>query len=256
MDRLEWIFFGLKYLTVGGSESGARSFRTSLDEYTVNFLAGKDQPGILCEVTSSATLPPALALKPDQEAALRDLGFADPGENPHFTRQVDAADEATLREMAATTIKVLREIYGCEGNCPLELSFYLETGRLARTLQYLVVSFLTEFLAEHGPENLLLVESGRIYAQFTPRGSNDSLYCEVVSNKYLPPDLQLSSEKIDLLTSRGFNTPAEEGGNFQKVYPAGDSKAILEIAKDVLGTFQEAYGLASMPKFKLTLTID
>jgi hypothetical protein len=180
----------------------------------------------------------------------------DPGDNPRFTRQVDTGDDSTLRELAGIAVKILTEIFRCEADCPWEMCFFLETGRAPRTLQYLVVSFLNEFLAEQGESNILLLESGRIYAQLTPRGGNNQLYCEVVSNKYLPGDLQLSPEKLDLLASRGFEVPADDGGNFHKVLPAGDTTAVIEIAKEILGTFAEVYGLETMPKFKLTLTID
>jgi hypothetical protein len=241
---------------VGGSESGSRSFRAARDEYSVDFRAGSNQAGISCETSSSQTLPVSLALKPDQEQALRELGFADPGENPHFTRQVDTEDDATLQELSGIAIKVLSEILRCETSDPWEMSFFLETGRAPRTLQYLVVSFLNEFLAERGTGNILMLESGRIYAQLTPQGSQDVLNCEVISNKYLPPDLQLSPEKLESMESRGFACSTEHGENYHKEFPVGDSKAVIEIAKEILSTFAEVYGLETMPKFKLTLTID
>ncbi len=255
MDRTEWVFYRLKHLTVGGAAAGTRSFRITRDEYFVTFRVGKPQKGITCEVASSASLPPSHALKPVQENALKQLGFTPPTDTKTFTlAREDTADEA-LQELAAIALKVMGEIFTPDADSSYEFEFYHEAGRSARALQWIGVSFLTELLANGGAAGLLTLESGRVYGQFTFAPDKQQMYCELVSNHFLPKELQLSPEKLNLVTSRGFQVPQKEG-NFNRSYPAGDRKVMENAVLDMLSLFTEAYGLDPIPHFKVVLTIN
>lgn len=255
MDRADWIFFGLKNLAVGGPEGGSRAFQVTLDEFMVTFKAGSGRIGFLCEASSNATLAPKFALKPDQEAAFRAEGFIDSEENRSFTLTIENLDPETLQDLATKTIRLFQEIYRCSADCAWEFSFYLEDPRPPSALQYLVATHLTQFLSEQSKNNLFLIESGKIYAQFSLKSGFTPLTCEVVANRYLPPDLQLPPEKVDLLTSRGFEAPAGDG-NFHRDFAAGNFQELIEVVRDIFGVFLKVYSLDALPRFKLTIALD
>ena len=77
----------------------------------------------------------------------------------------------------------------------------------------------------------------------------------MVANKYLPAPLQLNPEKVDLLTSRGFDAPTDEG-NFQREVAVDNFQEILNVVKEIFQLFQEIYGLDALPHFKLTISLD
>ncbi len=255
MDRTEWVFYRLKHLTVGGAAAGTRSFRITRDEYFVTFRVGKPQKGITCEAASSASLPPSHALKPAQENALKQLGFAPPADTKTFTlAREDSADEV-LQDLAAIALKVMGEIFTPDADSSFEFEFYHEAGRSAQALQWIGVSFLSELLAAGGAAGLLTLESGRVYGQFTYAPNKQEMYCELVSNQFLPKELQLSPEKLAIITGKGYLVPAKEG-NYSRTYPAGDRKVVENAARDMLALFTEAYGLNPIPHFKVVLTIS
>ncbi len=254
-NRTEWVFYRLKHLTVGGAAAGTRSFRITRDEYFVTFRVGKTLKGITCETASSASLPPSHALKPAQEASLKALGFAPPADTKTFTlAREDTADEI-LQDLAAVALKVMGEIFTPDADSSFEFEFYHEVGRSARALQWIGVSFLSELLANGGTVGLLTLESGRVYGQFTFAPDKQQMYCELVSNQFLPKELQLTPEKLDLVSKRGYQAPAKEG-NFSRTYPSGDRKVVENAVLDMLSLFTDAYGLDPIPHFKVVLTIN
>jgi len=255
MDRTEWVFYRLKHLTVGSVAAGTRSFRITRDEYFVTFRVAKSPAGITCEAASSASLPPSHALKPPQEAALRDLGFAPPNDSKTFTLHKAEKTDAVLHDLAAVALKVMGQIFTPEADSTWEFEFYHEVGRSARALQWIGVSFLNELLAEGGTSGLLTIESGRVYGQFTFAPDKNLLYCELVSNQFLPKDVQLSPEKLSLLPARGFQVPAEPG-NFNRTYLLTDRLVAENAVLDVLSLFTDAYGLDPIPHFKVVLTTN
>jgi hypothetical protein len=255
MERTEWVFYRLKHLTVGGAAAGTRSFRITRDEYFVTFRVGKPNPGITCEVASSASLPPSHALKPAQELALKELGFAPPGDSRVFTLSKKDISDESLQDLAAIALKVMGQIFIPDADSTFEFEFYHEAGRSARALQWIGVSFLNELLANGGAVGLLTLESGRVYGQFTFQPGKNLMYCELVSNQFLPKEIQLSPERLSLLPARGFQAPAGEG-NFSRTYPTGDRKVVENAVLDVLSLFTDAYGLDPIPHFKVVLTIN
>ena len=255
MKRTEWVFYRLKHLMVGGAAAGTRTFRITRDEYFVAFRVGYPQTGILCEVAASTSLPPSHALTSVQEAEIKQLGFIPPGETKTFTLIREDVTDDVLQTLATMAIKIIEEIFTPATDSAYEFEFYHKGGRTARALQWIAVSFLRELIANGNTTGLLTFESGRVYCQFTFIPEKQEIYCELVSNQYLPKDLQLTPEKITLITACGFQSPIKEG-NFNRTYPTGDSKIVENAVQEILGLFTKAYGLDPIPQFKVILTIN
>ena len=108
-----------------GPEGGLRVFQVTLDEFIVKFAAGNGRAGLLCEISSNATLAPKFALKSDQEAAILAEEFIDSGENRGYLLNIEQLDPVTLRDLALKTEHIFQDIYRCPYNCSWEFSLYL-----------------------------------------------------------------------------------------------------------------------------------
>ncbi len=102
-----------------------------------------------------------------------------------------------------------------------------------------VINAMEEITTEGGEQNICIIYlTEDYYLQFTGSKGNNELYCEAVSNQFLPEDLQLSDAQNQQLLDLGWSEA--DFGNYSKStrFEAGDAKMqlikfIMETAKDV-----------------------
>lgn len=107
-----------------------------------------------------------------------------------------------------------------------------------------ITEHLKRLLSSNLEESFLIISpkgNGDVYAQFLPL-SQEELYCETVSNEFLPEKLQLNSQKISQLKKLGFEL-GEEDVNFHRDFEVDNDTAIEELSKLVLKIFVEIYGV-------------
>jgi len=100
---------------------------------------------------------------------------------------------------------------------------------------------LTSFINEGQADDFITFSSGDYYIQFAYEGK-ERVYCEAVSDCYLPPTSQLSNRAALKLQSLGFAPPEDNESNYDQVfYEANTKKGITRIAKVVIEAFSDAY---------------
>jgi hypothetical protein len=90
-----------------------------------------------------------------------------------------------------------------------------------------------------------------IYIQFaaghddTPDGRGEYLlYAEAVSNEFIAPDRQLTSQKILALKLSGWSEP-RHSPNYTRVWTAGSDDDRIAIASEVIRLFREVYDIST-----------
>ena len=107
-----------------------------------------------------------------------------------------------------------------------------------------IVDYLKKLLESNSESSFLVISPDGyedVYIQFLPLSENE-LYCESVSNEFLPEKLELTSQKVAQLEELGFKLGAEDV-NFNREYEIKDETAIIELSKMVYKIFVEIYGV-------------
>jgi hypothetical protein len=107
----------------------------------------------------------------------------------------------------------------------------------------LVLAGLEELIQRRIDKSFLIIESGDYFYQFQYYPSKEVIYCEAVSNEYLPETAALSQCASDELIALGFKPPTEKAGfNYQRVYYIGRGRTQLkELAETAVRVFQDIY---------------
>jgi|GEM_PF-260012 len=113
---------------------------------------------------------------------------------------------------------------------------------------------LRRLLTEGGAGNYLVASVGDVYVQFSASRGEQQIYCEAVSNQFLPRNLQLSEDKISQLRGLGFEI-GRDSPNFSRTCYIVDSQELREIARTALSILSDVYGIppSSMIQFELNL---
>ena len=103
--------------------------------------------------------------------------------------------------------------------------------------------------------------SKNIYIQFaaghddTPDGRDAPLlYAEAVSNEFLAPDRQLTSQKVLALKLSGWSEP-RHSPNFSRVWTAETDDDRIAIAREVVRLFREIYDITTLAELVIDLHI-
>ena len=103
--------------------------------------------------------------------------------------------------------------------------------------------------------------SKNIYIQFaaghddTPDGRDAHLlYAEAVSNEFLAPDRQLTSQKVLALKLSGWSEP-RHSPNFSRVWTAETDDDRIAIAREVVRLFREIYDITTLAELVIDLHI-
>ena len=101
---------------------------------------------------------------------------------------------------------------------------------------------LGKLISEGADGSYLIVAIDEVYIQFLPSGDWDRpwVYCETVSNQFLPPDQRLESEQITALTLLGFEETMESP-NYTREFKIPDTEAMTEVARGTLQMFATIY---------------
>jgi hypothetical protein len=101
--------------------------------------------------------------------------------------------------------------------------------------------------------SFLIVSSGDYYVQFIVEEPN--LYCEAVSNQFIPKRYQLSTAEAAAIVSLGFLAPTGEGQNFSRGYLLSDAlRDVRSIAGSAIRVFRDAYHISSDVELEYRLT--
>jgi type III secretion system-like peptide-binding chaperone len=128
-----------------------------------------------------------------------------------------------------------------------ETTFEQEETRLGENLWRLVT--------EGDSSNFLIVSIGDAYVQFSAGKGDKDVYCEAVSNSYLPPTRLLTFEKASRIRAMGFEEPSD-GGNFSRTSDLSTREAAYELAKATCRIFSEVYDCSADSTFKYELVLE
>lgn len=114
---------------------------------------------------------------------------------------------------------------------------------------------LRRLLTEGGTGNYLVVSTGDVYVQFAATRGEQQIYCEAVSNQFLPQSMRLSEDKISQLRGLGFEI-GRGSPNFSRTFYIVDSQELREIARTGLSVLSDVYGIPSHSRIQFELNLE
>ncbi len=182
--------------------------------------------------------------KLDERLAIGEIGEA---KYKELSEKYKAEAENLKNQIAE---KELIEEVGLKAEVKREIAKETGYGENEDTLVY----NLRRLLTEGGRGNYLVASVGDVYVQFAANRGEQQIYCEAVSNQFLPPSLRLNEAKISQLRSLGFEI-GRGSPNFSRTFYIVDSQELREIARTALSLFSGIYGIppSSMIQFELNL---
>lgn len=121
-----------------------------------------------------------------------------------------------------------------------------------------VIARAPDKLISEGTEgSYLIVAIDEVYLQFLSIGDTDEpwLYCEAVSNQFLPPDQKLEPEQITALTLLGFEETIESP-NYSCEFSVPNPDILADIGRMTLQMFATIYLCPSDAEVDIDLHIE
>lgn len=113
----------------------------------------------------------------------------------------------------------------------------------------LIQTAFQKILKEGGESNYFTLDFAENYylQAASSKGAND-VFCEAVSNEYLPATRKLSESQLSKLVELGWKNPSEGNVNFSIELSAKDKKDIDKLVDFVAQTLSEVYGTDDIKK--------
>lgn len=118
-----------------------------------------------------------------------------------------------------------------------------------------VLEYLNRLINEAQEDGFLILSIGDVYVQFTIEEDLSILYCETVSNQYLPQKSKLKKDQTDKLLALGLNYPDSGHSNFYMGIYLKNKNCKEQAALVALSVFFQVHNIseASEISFKLEL---
>ena len=110
-----------------------------------------------------------------------------------------------------------------------------------------IATLLQRIQEEGGTGNFVVFiadAEANYYIQFAGEASEPELYAEAVSNEFLEPKFKLNQDQISALQALGWSAPSSDRVNFYRDWHATNHEHRVHIAREVMRTFSEIYGIA------------
>jgi hypothetical protein len=104
-----------------------------------------------------------------------------------------------------------------------------------------LVRNLSRLLTEGDSENYLIVSVGDVYLQFAASPGDNEIYCEAVSDKNFPPELQLTEQKVAQLNKLGFQETGHVP-NYSRSFQISNEQNLTELARLTRLVLSDVYG--------------
>ena len=116
---------------------------------------------------------------------------------------------------------------------------------------------LDKLISEGTDGSYLIVAVDEVYVQFLRIGDRDEpwVYCEAVSNEFLPPDQKLEPEQITALTLLGFEETIETP-NYCREFMVPDTDIMTEVGRMTLQMFASIYMCPADSEVDIDLHIE
>ena len=121
----------------------------------------------------------------------------------------------------------------------------------------MIAEHLARIQAEGGKDNHVIFKADEqrdYYVQFAVARGQTKLHAEAVSNHYLPPKFALKDTQTARLVAEGWTLGKE--GNYVRHWEARNDAERLAIAREVMRTLVEIYGLAPDVSIDTELQLD
>ena len=118
-----------------------------------------------------------------------------------------------------------------------------------------LVNDLRKILKAGKESTFLVVSAGDVYMQFLAMPGREEIYCEAVSNEFLPGKSRLSDSAVKQLREFGFAEPSGSP-NFARVFVLAGDKDLTALARLTFLILSDIYGVAPDAELQFNLTID
>ena len=113
----------------------------------------------------------------------------------------------------------------------------------------LIQTAFQKILKEGGDSNYFTLDfAENYYLQVASSKGAIDVFCEAVSNEYLPISRKLNDTQLAKLVELGWKNPSEGNVNFSVELPAKDKKDIDKLVDFVAHTLSEVYGTNEVKK--------
>lgn len=113
----------------------------------------------------------------------------------------------------------------------------------------LIQTAFQKILTEGGESNYFTLDfADSYYLQAASSKGANEVFCEAVSNEYLPAAKKLSESQLLKLVELGWKKPSEGNVNFSTELTVNDKKDLEKIVDFVAQTLSEVYGANEIKK--------
>jgi hypothetical protein len=121
----------------------------------------------------------------------------------------------------------------------------------------LIFDNLRRIQTEGGNGNFVIFQfSSQIYIQFAGGRGDANLIAEAVSNEVLKSPYRLNREQIARMVELGWTAPDENESNFYQNLNVQNDDERLEIARFVVKTAEQVYGMPPSTKIEVELNLE
>ena len=115
--------------------------------------------------------------------------------------------------------------------------------------QSLIKTAINKILKEGGDSNYFVINITKdYYIQAASSKGAEDVFCEAVSNQYLPQASKLSTDQLNKLNEIGWKKPTESNVNFFLELPADNDVAINFLTNFLASTITAVYSTENITK--------
>ena len=125
------------------------------------------------------------------------------------------------------------------------------------TMRNPLLTRLRQLVTSDQDGGFLILSVGDYYVQFLKDSAKSTLYCEAISDTYLPPKLRLAPESVRRFLSFGFERPDAICPNYHISFDLNEAERFLSsMASLVVKVMAEVYDVGQNAKLDVRLDLQ
>lgn len=121
----------------------------------------------------------------------------------------------------------------------------------------LMLSIIEQLVEKGGYENFAVISLSKdYYVQLSAEKGDSEIYCEAVSNNYLPEGQQLSEAQIQELTRLNWHPPTSPQENYSNKFTVNSPTEKNELVNYLIETASSVYGCSIITQRMVELNLE
>jgi hypothetical protein len=140
----------------------------------------------------------------------------------------------------------------------IALAFFFRTVKSKNMTNHeLILSIIEQLITKGLDENFAIFNLSKdYYIQISAVKDDTEVYCEAISNNYLPKENQLTMPQINQLKSLNWEEPASPQDNYSNNFPINSASEKTELANYLIKTAATVYNCEIITEKMVDLNLD